>query len=226
VKRTLAVFLASILLFLLLAAPGYADPLKKSIEVTYNNIQLVVDGKRIVPQDVNGNIVEPFIYNGTTYLPVRAVSEALGKTVEWDGATQTVYVSDKKNTTIQEQPQEQAQEQIQEQPQEQTQEQIPEQTQQQQPPQQQPPQQQPPQQQPPQQETVTQPPPESGNTEKPGAITPTEPADIIVYVSNTDKIHTVSNCSGMKNYREMTLTEARKISSATYCTKCAAHLQD
>ncbi|MDR0294671.1 MAG: copper amine oxidase N-terminal domain-containing protein, partial [Prevotellaceae bacterium] len=78
-----------ILLLLLLASPGLADPIKKNIEVSYNNIQLIIDGTKITPKDVNGNIVEPFIYNGTTYLPVRAVGEALGKTVDWDGATQT-----------------------------------------------------------------------------------------------------------------------------------------
>jgi branched-chain amino acid transport system substrate-binding protein len=83
-----------ILLLLLLASPGFADPIKKHIEVTYNNIQLFIDGTKITPKDVNGKIVEPFIHNGTTYLPVRAVGEALGKTVDWDGATQTVYIGD------------------------------------------------------------------------------------------------------------------------------------
>ena len=52
----------------------------------------MVDGIPIVPKDAKGNIVEPFIYEGTTYLPVRAVGEALGKAVTWDGATKTVYI--------------------------------------------------------------------------------------------------------------------------------------
>ena len=38
--------------------------------------------------------MEPFIYNGTTYLPVRAVGEALGKQVGWDGKTKTVYIGE------------------------------------------------------------------------------------------------------------------------------------
>ena len=38
--------------------------------------------------------MEPFIYEGTTYLPVRAVSEALGKNVSWDSETKTVMVTD------------------------------------------------------------------------------------------------------------------------------------
>lgn len=64
----------------------------KMIEANYMGIRLVVDGKEITPKDPNGNVVEPFASNGTTYLPVRAVGEALGKEVTWDGETATVYV--------------------------------------------------------------------------------------------------------------------------------------
>jgi len=73
-----------------------ADFVKQTIQVTYSNIKLLVDGKPVVfGKDSKGNQIEPFIYNGTTYLPVRAVGEALGKKVDWDGATQTVYVGQK-----------------------------------------------------------------------------------------------------------------------------------
>ena len=40
---------------------------------------------------------EPFIYNGTTYLPVRAVGEVFGKNVSWDGNTKTVYIGENPN---------------------------------------------------------------------------------------------------------------------------------
>jgi hypothetical protein len=95
VKKFVIVALAFVLLLMLLVSPGLADSGKKNIEATFNNIQLVIDGTKIVPKDANGNIVEPFIYNGSTYLPVRAVGEAIGKTVEWDPATQTVYLGEK-----------------------------------------------------------------------------------------------------------------------------------
>jgi hypothetical protein len=68
----------------------------KAIDVVYNNIKIVVDGKPVsFGKDSAGNNIEPFIYNGTTYLPVRAVGEAIGKKVDWDGATQTVYLGEK-----------------------------------------------------------------------------------------------------------------------------------
>ena len=72
-----------------------ADDLSRNINVVYNNIKLYIDGAEIVPKDAKGNPVEPFIYNGTTYLPVRAVGEALGKEVIWDGKTQSVYLGKK-----------------------------------------------------------------------------------------------------------------------------------
>jgi len=63
-----------------------------TMQVTYSNIKLFVDGSLITPKDANGNVVEPFISNGTTYLPVRALAAALGKDVTWDGSTSSVYI--------------------------------------------------------------------------------------------------------------------------------------
>ena len=63
-----------------------------TMTVTYSDVKIVVDGTEITPKDVNGKYVEPFISDGTTYLPVRAVASALGKEVGWDGDTNTVYI--------------------------------------------------------------------------------------------------------------------------------------
>lgn len=65
---------------------------QETIQAEYQNIQLVVDGVIIDPKDANGNSVEPFIYNGTTYLPVRAVGSAFDKDVMWEGTTSTVQL--------------------------------------------------------------------------------------------------------------------------------------
>ena len=62
--------------------------------VLAEGISIVIDGQKINPKDGNGDKVEPIIYNGTTYLPVRAVATALGKAVYWDGPTYTVYLGD------------------------------------------------------------------------------------------------------------------------------------
>lgn len=80
---------------LLMGGAVFAKNGTEAIQAIYNNIKIYVDGVKLDPKDANGNAVEPFIYNGTTYLPVRAVGEAIGKTVTWDGATQSVYLGEK-----------------------------------------------------------------------------------------------------------------------------------
>lgn len=84
-------FLALCIAALAVTATGVSVVAKTSTEninVSYNNIKIVVDGKAVSTD------TEPFIYNGTTYLPVRAVGEALGKEVNWDSTTNTVYLGD------------------------------------------------------------------------------------------------------------------------------------
>jgi hypothetical protein len=56
----------------------------------------------IQPKDANGKVVEPFISDGTTYLPVRAVCQALGKDIIWDGDTNSVYIGKKDPAQIKE----------------------------------------------------------------------------------------------------------------------------
>lgn len=64
----------------------------KTLEAHYPGIKLVVSGQEIEAKNGAGTEVEPFIVDGTVYLPARVVGEALGKSVEWDGQTNTVYI--------------------------------------------------------------------------------------------------------------------------------------
>ena len=71
------------------AAPAaYAKVANMDIPVMFNNIKIVVDGKELKTDK------EPFIYEGTTYLPVRAVGEAAAKNVTWDAASKTVILGE------------------------------------------------------------------------------------------------------------------------------------
>ena len=69
-----------------------ASNITKNIRVNYAGIKLNVNGAEVTPKDANGATVEPFIYNGTPYLPVRAVGTALGQQVSWDGNSKTVFI--------------------------------------------------------------------------------------------------------------------------------------
>ena len=77
---------------------------KRTAELDYNNIQIALDGKTITPKDVNGNIVEPFAINGTVYLPVRAVGNALGLGVGWEQSTSTVNLVHLSGNTVSQTP--------------------------------------------------------------------------------------------------------------------------
>lgn len=72
---------------------AFAKVANMSIPVMYNNIKIMVNGEKLSTSK------EPFIYDGTTYLPVRAVAEAVGMDVKWDGVTQTVTLSGGAATT-------------------------------------------------------------------------------------------------------------------------------
>lgn len=54
---------------------------------------IVVESTARTFYDANGDRVYPLLYNGSVYLPIRAIGELMGKTVSWDGAKETVYLT-------------------------------------------------------------------------------------------------------------------------------------
>lgn len=71
-----------------------------TIQAFFNNIKVSVDGKAIELKDSKGNKVEPFIHEGTTYLPVKAIAESLGMEVKYNETTNTVELTKKKGGTM------------------------------------------------------------------------------------------------------------------------------
>ena len=98
-KKRLQGLIAGLLIGAILMSGGvFAKQISEKAELFYHDIKIYIDGAEIVPKDANNNVVEPFTMNGTTYLPVRAISNAFGKDVEWDGSTQSVYIGKKDQT--------------------------------------------------------------------------------------------------------------------------------
>ena len=65
--------------------------LNKDIKIYYNQTAQTFT-------DANGVEVFPISYNGTTYLPVRAISNLFGAEISWDGATNTVALKNSETT--------------------------------------------------------------------------------------------------------------------------------
>ncbi len=57
-----------------------------------DDIKVYVDNEFVELKDVNGTVVNPILKNGTTYIPIRGVSQALGCWIRWNGQTKTVSV--------------------------------------------------------------------------------------------------------------------------------------
>lgn len=91
--RPIRPFLAGMLTMMLIVSmiPAALALAGKTIQV-YTGINVYVNDQKIEPKDANGNPVEAFVYNGTTYLPIRAIGNALGIPVAYDPATTSAYL--------------------------------------------------------------------------------------------------------------------------------------
>ncbi|MCD8048132.1 MAG: copper amine oxidase N-terminal domain-containing protein [Clostridia bacterium] len=81
-KKFIGIFFAA----LLLAALPFTANAACSISL---------DGSIITATDANGNVVEPFVENGTTYAPVRAIASAFDVEISWEQETLTLYLGEK-----------------------------------------------------------------------------------------------------------------------------------
>lgn len=68
----------------------------KNISVFGGTINYFVDNVRKTPPAGQSG----FIYQGTTYVPLRFISESLGEDVTWDGKTRSIYIGDKPQGTV------------------------------------------------------------------------------------------------------------------------------
>lgn len=94
-KKEFKGFICGIVLTALLGCSAGAVGTWDNISVLRNDIKIVVNGSEIAADN--------FLYNDTTYLPLRAVSEALNQVVAYDENTNIAYIGERRNdldTTI------------------------------------------------------------------------------------------------------------------------------
>lgn len=98
-RRFVVIFTAIALLFSTCVSTTYAvtpnsgiTAQKKVMFYLKPDISVELNGVRQVFKDANGQTVYPIVYNGTAYLPIRAVSAVMKEPVEWDSGSKTVYI--------------------------------------------------------------------------------------------------------------------------------------
>lgn len=80
---------------MLFSVPALAEDYSSEPFPLPDAISVQIDGSALKPTDAGGAPVPPFVENGTTYVPVRAVAEAFELSVSWDQATKTVFIGEK-----------------------------------------------------------------------------------------------------------------------------------
>lgn len=74
----------------------YAAPVIEKVQAERDaGVTVKLDGVTQTLKDGKGNTVVPLKYQGTVYLPVRAVSGLAGFDVKWDGTSKTVLLTSK-----------------------------------------------------------------------------------------------------------------------------------
>ncbi|MPM72807.1 hypothetical protein SDC9_119783 [bioreactor metagenome] len=92
-KKRIATVLICLALFASFCTGALASGNMKAISAYLNSgIKILYNGQTQTMKDAQGNTVYPISYNGTTYVPIRAVSDMLSLPVEWDGANNTVIL--------------------------------------------------------------------------------------------------------------------------------------
>jgi hypothetical protein len=93
-KKILKTLAITIGLVVLCSTCLYAGSQLQPIEADLNYGLTVAMNDKVVPlKDASGNTVTPITYNNTTYLPVRAISNALGVSVDWNQEYQCVLLN-------------------------------------------------------------------------------------------------------------------------------------
>lgn len=93
------------LIISILIVPAFAD----NLPLFYNQIRICIDGLTAVNYDENlknSSAPSSILYQDTTYVPLRFISEKMNKDVVWNGDSKTVGITDKINnsTVIAEKP--------------------------------------------------------------------------------------------------------------------------
>lgn len=87
-------FLLTIVITTMLMTAAIGAQVKDTIDVMFNTINIKINGE---DQDIDN-----FLYEGTTYVPLRDISDLFDKEVSWDSDTNTASIEDKETSNFRE----------------------------------------------------------------------------------------------------------------------------
>lgn len=91
----IAIFLFIIGLVIGASALGVIQEIRAQLRPDFT---VVIDGEVKEFKNADGEVVYPILYNGTTYLPLRAIGEIMGKKVYWYEDEKRIELKEEKTT--------------------------------------------------------------------------------------------------------------------------------
>ena len=79
-------------------AAALSDNSKVRNALVCSDFSIIVDGSDVYFKNAAGEAVYPILYDGVTYLPLRAVGELMGKNVNWDEKNEIISISGKRDS--------------------------------------------------------------------------------------------------------------------------------
>lgn len=100
VRSFMAGFIACFLLFAC-ATTAFAASNGTTVSAMLNgSVKMMLNGTEYKAKDLNGNVLLPITYADRTYLPVRSLADALNVPINYDPASNTIWIGER-NQTIQ-----------------------------------------------------------------------------------------------------------------------------
>ncbi|WIV12242.1 copper amine oxidase N-terminal domain-containing protein [Proteiniborus sp. MB09-C3] len=93
-RKRMAVITTALILSLFLTSIAFADNGFKDLKAWFGDIKIFSNNQQVQLE------VKPFIIDGTTYVPLRALSNIFNKNINWDGTNLRIDITDKPDPNI------------------------------------------------------------------------------------------------------------------------------
>ncbi len=91
-KKMLCFIIATVMIVGFISGVAASSGIIKITADINTNINYILNGDKYIPQDTDGSRMDTIIYNGRSYVPLRAIANALDVPVNWDDKTSTIIL--------------------------------------------------------------------------------------------------------------------------------------